>query len=181
VSDETATMVKKQRELDSDDLGSSGYDCMMTKRKKFTHSQLYGSSILIEQSDSNHVNQVAGLMRAEHIDFLSDKVNWKHIAREVNLKECQIVAIDRDVRLNNKLRAVLDLWFSQIQSAGRENTVCYVNKIVEVLTACRLNKIRGLLIYLFIKFLKHICKINDFLFKNFKDEFLSRFSEYQPM
>ena len=102
-----------------------------------------------EQSDSHSMLKLHGI---EEVSLLlsSDVAGmyWKSIAREMNIREHQIVAIDRDTRLNsvtNKLKAVLDAWLVASTSHSKENkdSVYYVDRVVQVLTACRLNKVKG--------------------------------------
>ena len=42
-------------------------------------------------------------INSDHIEFIADKARayWKHIAREMDLSESQIVEIDKNANLNN--------------------------------------------------------------------------------
>jgi hypothetical protein len=99
--------------------------------------------------NSNHFNNKSLLVTNEYIKFVSDRarVHWKQIAREMDFTECQIVDIDRNLNLlnlNDKLYNVLQLWLSKNKKEGHDFNQYYVlNKLIEMLTLCRLNRIKG--------------------------------------
>ena len=69
---------------------------------------------------------------------------WKHIARHVDLNESQIVEIENNqtfLTLSQKLLFVLKLWLGR-QSINDENFFT-LDKLINVLSACRLNKVKG--------------------------------------
>ena len=124
------------------------------------------SSCLIngaDQSDSNMIHfqtlnqsNKTTIVSNEHIDFLADKARfyWKHIAREMDLNECQIVEIDRNAELSNKLKAVINIWLNEnrLNNSSKhndENSRVEFHSILNILSACRLNKIKGLLLKLY--------------------------------
>jgi uncharacterized protein YejL (UPF0352 family) len=132
------------------------------KKQMMNPEFVLNSSCLIngnidDQSDSSSNTfigcsqlQANTFINNEHIEFLADKARtyWKHMAREMNLSECQIVEIDKNGNLTsfNKLKAVLDLWMDQQRCANSQNRE-NLNQIkfctiVSVLTTCRLNKIK---------------------------------------
>ena len=88
-------------------------------------------------------------INSDHIEFIADKARayWKHIAREMDLSESQIVEIDKNANLNNKLKLVFSVWLNNRDKFKCPNeNYTDLNSILSVLTACRLNKIRGNLI-----------------------------------
>ena len=84
-------------------------------------------------------------MKEEHIDFLNEKARmyWKHIAREMNLNEYKIVEIEKSIDLDNKLRAVINIWLNE-NIRQNENYQGILSSLLNILSACRLNKIKGL-------------------------------------
>jgi len=101
-----------------------------------------------DQSDSSRRIQIyeGALLNEEHIDFLTDKAEnyWKHIAREIPLDESQIASIERNVNIRNKLREVITTWLNECcLKTQNENTQLKCCNILNILTACRLNKIKG--------------------------------------
>lgn len=131
-------------------------DNLMSKKRKracYESAESAGSFYLNvgEQADSNFIKSKADEMclRTEHIEFLSDKARayWKHIAREMELNESQIVEIDRSAMISNKLKMVFNLWLKRCAQSN-ENKLnyfgdFYFKKIIEILTVCRLNKIKN--------------------------------------
>jgi len=130
-----------------------------TQNNRRNESQfIFDSNFLIngenDQTDSNKncllqqdIQTNEGIIiNEEHIDFLTDKAEayWKHIAREIQMDECQIVNIERNVNIRNKLREVIHIWLNEsCLNSQKENSKEKCFSILNILTACRLNKIKG--------------------------------------
>lgn len=136
---------------DNEPVTGDKLDRHKTKENILNSNNIISNALILkpsDQSDSHSClyNYKYFSIENEHIEFIADKarVYWKHIAREVDLSECQIVEIDKNENLNNKLKLVLNVWLN-----NRNKLVCSnenysnFNGILNVLTACRLNKIRG--------------------------------------
>jgi hypothetical protein len=113
--------------------------------KKFDQNYL-----LNDQSDNNNFVKSSILLTNKHIEYVASKActHWKPIAREIRINESQIIEIDKkSLKQDEKLYQVLNLWIT-----SKENHFTLDN-LLKILTACRLNKIKGKLIF-FISFIK---------------------------
>ena len=79
----------------------------------------------------------------EIVEFLASKAvsYWKHIAREMDLNENQIVAIDRTFAFDKKIEIVVDVWLRRHENI-MSNKEDYVLKLAKILGNCQLNKIK---------------------------------------
>jgi hypothetical protein len=157
---------KKQKQIDQD------LQYFSNKKKKMNENYLVENSCLInDQTDSNALNFKQNIVAKsdgqefEVVEFLAERANsyWKHLAREMNLRECQIVDIDRN-RLysinSDKLKAVLYIYLNQIKRKSDENFSndklkssgfsCFMNQLIQVLNSCRLNNIKNELLNKFL-------------------------------
>jgi hypothetical protein len=131
------------------------YEDLNTKRNNIDNNYLNEfkkfdqNYLLNDQSDNNNVKSSI-LLTNKHIEYVASKActHWKPIAREIRINESQIIEIDKkSLKQDEKLYQVLNLWIT-----SKENHFTLDN-LLKILTACRLNKIKGKLIFL-------ICKIN---------------------
>jgi hypothetical protein len=156
-SDEVGSGEEENISQNGPEKNSSHIICSKDQNKRFNDSQyFFNSSRLInernDQSDSNellqpymHVNEGIAI-NEEHIKFLIDnaEIYWKNIAREIQLDELQIVTIERNISIKNKLREVMNIWLNEsCVKSQKENSQLKCRTILKVLAACRLNKIKG--------------------------------------
>lgn len=158
-SDEVGSGEEENIIQNGSEKNSSHFIFSKDQNKRLNDSQyFFNSSRLIneinDQSDSNkhdvmqpnmHVNEGTAI-NEEHIKFLTDKaeIYWKNIAREIQLDELQIVTIEKNISIRNKLREVMNIWLNEsCIKSQKENSQLKCRTILKVLTACRLNKIKG--------------------------------------
>lgn len=109
-------------------------------------------NLLSDQSDNNslltHNRPISSsiLLTNKHLEYVAHKACsfWKPIAREIKFNESQIMEIEKSTayaKLDEKLYHVLSLWINK-QSNQSENYFTLDN-LLKLLTACRLNKIKG--------------------------------------
>ncbi len=104
--------------------------------------------LLSDQSDNNkqtkHMASI--ILTNKHIEYVASKASshWKPIAREIKFNESQILEIEKNsnhLNLNEKLYHVLKLWISK--AANNNENYFTLDKLLKILTACRLNKVKG--------------------------------------
>ncbi len=114
-----------------------------------------------EQSDSNYISsgsvECRMVLTSKHLEYVANEAHayWKHIAREINLNESQIVQIennDKFLSLSQKLKFVLELWRCNQQSNTGGKIYVTLDNLFKILTACRLNKIKGKILFFFCFF-----------------------------
>jgi len=124
----------KKPSLRSDDLAKYGY-------------------FLTEQTDSNSIaHQPHNRLTNEHIEFVANKarIYWKPIAREIKLfNECQLLEIEKSDKFSNpylKLSFILRAWVQRQQQNSQNNEYFKLDNLIQLLAACRLNKVKDELI-----------------------------------
>lgn len=137
--------IAKQSELD-DYLKIESPNCFNDLLCKKEAENKY---LLSDQSDNNRNTTVISsvLLTNKHLEYVSSKAcaYWKPIAREIKINESQIMEIEKNSncsQLNDKLYYVLKLWLNnQTSINGNYYTL---DTLLRILTACRLNKVKGL-------------------------------------
>ncbi|CAF0938229.1 unnamed protein product [Brachionus calyciflorus] len=106
--------------------------------------------VAADQTDSNIENLNRNSQRNKIIDFIGQRAvgYWKHIAREMDMNENQIVSIERNFDYERKIRIVVDLWLKRNENLiGKQED--NVLKLAKILSNCKLNKIKNELLELF--------------------------------
>ena len=109
---------------------------------------------LAEQTDSNSIaHEPHNRLTNEHIEFVANKarIYWKPIAREIKLfNECQLLEIEKSDKFSNpylKLSFILRAWVQRqqqlLQQNSQNNEYFKLDNLIKLLTACRLNKVKG--------------------------------------
>lgn len=137
---------RKKQKFDS----LNSIDNYMTKRKRSCiesfNSEYYlcdsgRKGATSDQSDSNIENNF--MYTNQIVDFFASKAvgYWKHIAREMDLNENQIVAIDRTFDFDKKIKIVIDIWLRRYENIVSKKED-YVLKLAKILGNCQLNKVK---------------------------------------